>query len=395
MAPVTGMKLRLVLAVLVLGLSGWVIFTQLQRLHADTSVWPPDDFVEYWCAGWLNWNGENPYDPVRMYQLEQEIGWDIGQAIMMWNPPWTLSLAMPLSWMPWRTAQFVWLFLKLAILIYCAVAVWNLYGGSKDKVGIAVLVTLGFFPTMVSFHSGQISPFLLLGAVLFLQCETRGYLIAAGFVCVFLAIKPHLAYLVWLAVVCHALQYRQPRIVIGGILGGVIGSIWPVAINPEVYSQYFEAARNHPPAQWMSPTLGTVLRLIWGADQFWLQYVPMAFGLAWFARIWMRYRHAWDWRERLPGLIWVSFVAAPYGAWPYDLVLLLLPILRIASKLTQGYPGRTLAIGGFVAINAGMIGINILQITSVWFIWVAPTLLLLAWLVERTWVQKTPAEAAV
>ena len=57
--------------------------------------------------------------------------------------------------------------------------------------------TFAFLPTLFALQSGQIGPLLLLGAVLFLECERRGWPVLAGAATVLLAIKPHLAYLLW------------------------------------------------------------------------------------------------------------------------------------------------------------------------------------------------------
>jgi hypothetical protein len=358
---------------------------QVRRILADPSFWPPDDFVEYWCAGWLNLQGENPYNPVRMYQLEQDIGWDIGQAVMMWNPPWTLSLAMPLGLLPWRVAQIVWLFVKLAALAYCADRLWRYYAGPPARVWIGWTITFTFFPTLVALNVGQISPFLLLGATLFLILERAGLGFWAGFACVLLSVKPHLAYLFWLAVGLDAVFNRRFAIVLGGLSGGVAASLWPLLENPVVFGQYFAALRDHPPAQWMSLTGGTLLRLAFGSEHFWLQFLPPAVGFAWFAFSWAAHRRRWDWGERLPWLLFVSFVTAPYGAWPYDLVLLLLPMLRLAARLAaeREGAGSAVALLGFVAVNAAMIGLNVAEVYSVWFAWVAPVLLVLALVVEQ------------
>jgi len=47
---------------------------QLRGLFADPTVWPPDDFVEYYAAGQLNAHGENPYDPEKLLPIEQRAG---------------------------------------------------------------------------------------------------------------------------------------------------------------------------------------------------------------------------------------------------------------------------------------------------------------------------------
>ena len=73
---------------------------QVRQLLADPTVWPPDDFVEYWAAGRLNAVGENPYDPSILHQCERLVSPHLTEAIMMWNPPWSLSIAMPFGFLP-------------------------------------------------------------------------------------------------------------------------------------------------------------------------------------------------------------------------------------------------------------------------------------------------------
>ena len=48
----------------------------------------------------------------------------------------------------------------------------------------------------------------------------------------------------------------------------------PLATNREVLWQYLEATAAHPPLDWVTPTPGTLLRLAFGADRYWLQFLP-------------------------------------------------------------------------------------------------------------------------
>ena len=59
--------------------------------------WPFDDFIEYWAAGRLNAVGQNPYDASELLRIEKEVGWTDSVAVMMYNPPWALAVAMPAS----------------------------------------------------------------------------------------------------------------------------------------------------------------------------------------------------------------------------------------------------------------------------------------------------------
>ena len=63
-------------------------------LSAAPIQWPLDDFAEYWAAGRLNAAGHNPYDHAAMLQEQRRIGWPEADPDMMYNPPWTLALAL-------------------------------------------------------------------------------------------------------------------------------------------------------------------------------------------------------------------------------------------------------------------------------------------------------------
>jgi hypothetical protein len=372
------MSVRTVLAGVGLAACGCALAWQMRGLLADPAVMPPDDFVEYWAAGRLNLHGQNPYSPDLLLPLEQAAGGNTPEAVMMWNPPWTLSAAMPLGAMPARPAQIAWLLLNFAFILFCADRVWRLAGGPKSQRWVAYVLALTFLPTFFVLRAGQITPLVLLGVVLYSWFQRLGRPGLAGAIAVLVAIKPHLVILLWVAVAVEAVFQQRWATVIGGTLAGVAALTWPLAVNSAVFDQYLDAYRTHPPVQWMSLTLGTLLRLVFGWEKFWLNAVPLGFGLAWFAWRNRRHRDSWDWADRMPALVLVSFVTAPYGAWHFDLVLLLLPIVHLAAKLSATRDRKRIGIAilvyGIAAL--GMLAINLAGITSIWFAWVAPLVLL-------------------
>jgi len=355
----------------------------VQPLLKDASIWPPDDFVEYWAAGRLNLEGKNPYSPAELLPLERFAGRDTEVAVMMWNPPWTLPLVMPLGALPAREGQFVWLLVQGGSILAAAILLWLSFGGSRESTPIAIAVAFGFVPTVFLLQVGQISGFLVLGAALFIWAIQRGYDFLAGAATVLLAVKPHLAYVLWIAIALDALSHRRYRVILGGIVVGLIASAIPMLWNPQVWHQYFAAYRDHPPAQWMSLTLGTLLRMIFGVERFWLQFVSVFLGLGWLAIQWKRYARDWNWVEQTPAILLVSFVTAPYGAWQYDLVLLLVPILQRAIVLVR-QPNKTRTevgnarfwLAAYVAANLAMLILNETRGVSDWFCWVAPFVLI-------------------
>jgi hypothetical protein len=79
----------------------------------------------------------------------------------------------------------------------------------------------------------------------------------------------------------------------------------------------------------------------------------------------------------MPMLLLVSFVTAAYGAWPFDLVILLPAAIHAAVAIVASKdPGQVrLGLACWIAINLAALTLNILKINSFWFIWMAPAML--------------------
>ncbi len=365
------------LLVLVLLWLGW-------SLVNNPALLPPDDFVEYWAAGRLNAAGQDPYSPELLLPLQRLAGRDTDEAIMMWNPPWTLPLVMPLGLLPARVAQLLWLLVNLAAVLFCADWLWRFLDGPPKLRWLAWLLALTFLPTAFALQAGQITPLVLLGVVGFLRFHRiNGWL--AGACCLLIAVKPHLLYLFWPALWFWGIQQKRWGAFLGGLLTGAAALGVAIACNPSVLAQYHDALAHRPPEQWVSPTAGALLRLVFGEGHFWLQFVPTLAGLAWFVPHWLRHRRSWDWAEQTPLLIMVSLLTASYGAWPFDLVVLLLPLLAVAVRVALR-PSPVLlgtALACWTAVDGVALAMNLLHAPSFWFIWMTPAVLAAYLLLRR------------
>lgn len=379
------MSFRNVLTVLVLVVVSGVFVWQIRKTLADPTIWPPDDFVEYWAAAKLTLAGENPYDPNQLLPLQRLNGRQTDEAVMMWNPPWTLPVVLPLGLVPAREAQLLWLAVNFAAILFCGDRLWLLLGGARDRRWVGWACVLAAMPTLFALQAGQIGPLLLLGAVLFLECERRGWHRAAGAATILLAIKPHLAYLVWVAILLDAVGRGRWRIVLGGAAAGLVCAVLPLTLNSHVWGQYADAMAHRPPSQWVSPTIGSLLRLAFGEHLFGFQFLPVAVGLVWFTWYWRKTGRDWNWGDQLPLLLLVSFVTAPYGAWPFDMVLLLPAVVYlIAARERESVACQVggsmlwkVVFAGLVAVNIGCLVLNVLRFSSLWFLWVSPVVLVL------------------
>jgi hypothetical protein len=389
-------------------LAAVLLIQQVGRLLADRTIMPPDDFVEYWAAGRLNAQGENPYQADILLPLEKEAGrvsFPVDSsghesAVMMWNPPWTLTVVMPLGLLDARLGQLLWLLLQLGVIFFCADWTWSYYQGPAGYRWLAWVLALTFVPTLIVLRAGQIGPLILLGIVGFLHYERKGQFFLAGAACVLIAIKPHLVFLFWIALVLWALggrgfgradnisntdsagaspsrsERRRWAVLLGGITTGLVATAIPMLCNPSVCRQYWYALTHHPPEEWVSLTIGSILRLLFGANHFWLQVVPAIPALVWFGFHWRRHHATWNWGEQMPLLVLVSFLTTFYGAWPFDLVVLLLPVVQAAVWAVQERRLRIPALIVYLPIDTLALVLNLAGVTSICFIWMTPALLM-------------------
>lgn len=365
----------------------WLAATRL----SDPFLFPPQDFIAFWAAGSLNARGENPYDPEKLLPLEVAAGRDSDLALMMWNPPWALTFVMPVSQIEPNSAKIIWFFQDFIVIIFCADWLWRLYGGSNRLRWISWLLAMSFLPTMSSLALGQITPLVLLGLTAFMASARKQLYLAAGGAGVLMAIKPQLVHLFWIALAAWAIgqlfqKQRGWRIVAGGILAGLVVTAIPATFNPHVLGQYWGELTHRPPSKWMSPTLSTLLRLIVAkirgvdfSETFPLTFIPALFGLFWL--LWQGWRSRgdrWDWAEQMPLLLMISLMTAPYGAWTYDLVMVIPALIQIAVRISQHsncvYRARgTLA---YLAINLSAFWLTLYHADQFWYIWMTPSVLI-------------------
>ena len=345
---------------------------------------PLFDFAAFWSAGRLNHEGVDPFDPERLAELQHAVQPGQTGVLLMWNGPWALALVKPFAMLDAGLAHLLWQLLMLGVLVASADWAWRLYGGPPDLRWVAWLVTFTFAPSIFVLVAGQFGPLLLLGFVAFLYFVRTGRDGLAGASLVLVAIKPQLALLFWLALLLWAVEGRKWRLVVGGLVSVAALLAVPLLDNPRLLSQYWysltERTRTY---SHLSPLPAHALRLVFGYDRMWLQFVPLIPGVVWLTWYWRRYRKNWVWSERLPALLFASLLVAPYGAWPFDLVLLLPAIFQATVKLSRApRPVVATAAGWWLVVNVLALAQALAGVEYFWFLWMTP-LLLVGWFVVR------------
>ena len=319
--------------------AGWVSLFLCVPLLAYRAILllkplPLQDFITYWAAGRLFVTGGEPYSPDALIAMERSLGWPHAVPVVMLNPPWVLALVGPLALMPFVTAHAVWFAVSLGIEILCSLALWDYFGGAKRQRWIALVVLATFLPAATAEHYGQITP-LLLGAMTVLLFALRGRrYVLAGACLAALGLKPHLLYLVLLAILlwsAGSVRERRWVVPVSAAAFAAGATLAAIGFNRNVLG-YF---RGTVPAALISPCgLGGFLRSMFGVEHVWLQFVPCVVGIAWFAAYWMRHRRAWVWEERLPLLLLVSIGSAAYF-WKHDYILGLPAVIALAIEVAR------------------------------------------------------------
>src|SRR5262249_26313222 len=149
-----------------------------------------------------------------------------------------------------------------------------------------------------------------------------GYDGLAGAALLLPAIKPQLVYLFGLAVVLWAVDKGRWRVLLGGATAALIAVGIALCFDTHLLRHY-RYALDHPPSDNVTPTFGAMMRLVFGRDRTILQYVPTVLGIGWLAWYWPRWRGTWNWEDHAAVLLLASFLTTAYGAWVFDLVILL------------------------------------------------------------------------
>ena len=320
--------------------------------------------------------GDNPYDVQNYDLIQSQDKAAVNQPLRMWNPPWVLPLIMPFGLLERPYAQIFWLIICIAAILFCAEQIWKLYGGHVNQRWQSWLIIFIFAPTLLVLAIGQISPLIFLGLtgfLLFITNPKKEWL--AGVFASLLLIKPQLLLILLFTIFIWAVWNKKWLFFVGFIGSILLLTGISLVFNNDILQQYLAAISNDTPLIWASPTLGAWLRLIFGIQHQWLQYLPTLMGLIILFLFWTVKRpRQWIWLKQFPSLLFLALFTSPYS-WTYDLVLLAIPVILafILSKLHHPITIHYLIVSIFLFINLVYFFLQT-KLNDFWFVWFTPVI---------------------
>ena len=136
------------------------------------------------------------------------------------------------------------------------------------------------------------------------------------------------------------------------------------------------------PLIWETPTLGTMLRLLFQTPNVLLHATPTLVGLLLSTILWVRWRADFNWEQRSIDVLSISAITSFY-AWTFDWVILLPSMLPALASVCQN-PRRNWSWGCWcLAIQVLLVVQLIAQRNYVGTVWFPVALGLLYWLHKR------------
>jgi hypothetical protein len=350
--------------------------------HANDKV---NDFAYYWTAARQILSGSNPYAPRTMPVLEPAASGAHTEPLILRYPPWIAPLIAPFGLMTFYTAQRLWLVLGLMAVLLSARWLWSIYSSEGQSAWLVWAATALFSPVSVVLVIGQIGPLVLLGIAGFLHFEEHERPVLAG-ACLFLAsLKPHLVFLLWVALLLWSIHGRTLKTLIGLLSITAIASLMALALDHSIFVQYVHLLRSGGIFTEVTPTIGGLLRR-WLGGHYLFQMLPVLMALIWVVLHWSRTRERWRWRRELPTLLLVSLLTTSYG-WFFDQVVLLPCVFQATAWATSRRPESFLIAALYLGTNAAALLLILRHHTTFWYVWTMPAWALLyglAYVVQRT-----------
>ena len=298
----------------------------------STTDFGESDFRIYWSATYLLHEGENPYSIELIKSvLQTQVDSTLDTTIMAWNPPFLFIFLLPLAWMAFTTAKFVWLLTNIILIITAGLMLTQIYmSAASPRIKLAFLIFVVGFPAVITgLYMGQVTFLVFWGLVACMTLIRKEQWFWAGAVLILTTIKPHIVILP----VIYLLLYMARRRKYQGWAGLAIAGFFCFAIllmfrSDLLYNLLGETSVAN--GRWATSTIGGLLSylgLTEAARYLILLLLPLPFLLE---------KHPEKISMELSvALLTLITIPTTFFGWSYDQTMLLIPIAQVFSWLIR------------------------------------------------------------
>lgn len=186
------------------------------------------DSIAYWGAVQAFMRGENPYDLATLLNIQRSIIPHIQSPQLFLNPPWAIPLLLPLFCWSFATSSFLLLAANISLTFFTLRKLSELMAPLSPRY---TLLVGAFFPIVSCWYFGQLSCFILLGAILSLQWVVQKYRPwwKVGVALLLFSIKPQTMIILSAALVATTVRCLSLR---------DISKVLSIALAPVVFLAY-------------------------------------------------------------------------------------------------------------------------------------------------------------
>ncbi|HQR08717.1 MAG TPA: glycosyltransferase family 87 protein [Gemmatales bacterium] len=322
--------------------------------------WGSLDFVQYYVALELIFEGKNPYDQelAGARQMTHGRAW----GMQMFVPPWGMLPGLLVANLPFPWANYGNIGLNALLLVICA-ACWTklLFPGKPRYIPIMVLASFLWMPSLVNMEYGQNALWPLAGFTGWLWFTQRQRHAVAGWLLALTIIKPHLGLLPVVFALVYSLRQRHWATLATSAGGVVALTLVTFLIRPTIWNEYLAAIQTGlSPSIFRTYTLNGMALPYLGPT---IQYVTYALLLAVIysivVRTWKQFKTKSSSDEQ----------PAPLVTWSMVICMMILPFATYAwlTDFVFMVPGGIYALGQALKKDrTALVAVCLWIVMSVW-----------------------------
>lgn len=327
------------------------------------------DFLLFWSAAHLLFNGQNCYDYTLL--TSTQLTFNELVTLKMNHFPWVLTFLLPILIFPWKLSVALMAAFNTTQLASLIKNGERLCGLTHEEFPILLFVLTSAVPIGHAFAHGQVGLLITATTYMALLLIQKKRDSLGGLLLSITAIKPQMLYLLLSWIISRSIILRRFKIAAGFSLGVIAASVVAIAFNHLIFIQWYESLNDNNLLAYNGVSLLTIIRL----SIVQLGYPQLSFivgigiplllaGLA----VWMAYQRrnqeSFVTFDQTTILLFGSIIFAPY-LWLHDMSILSLANLFILHVISHELKGKksaalvaaTLILNSFITAYLSFLGI--------------------------------------